>query len=219
MAIQNSLSVFSTEIRLLDGYYSLTDLHKASDGKQTKFRPGYFLDKRQTKELVVEIENAGISAIKTVNGRNGGTYACKELVYAYAMWISPKFHLAVIRAFDDLQNQKLLQNRTDTHSEALERAIDKEAQKRSLKHYQRLKDQIREFALKFGKDESDQLRLVAQADIPDSSIVYLHRNDLWALTAAVDTSTVSLDKALRRVKEIEQRTGQSWRPSRSEEDL
>lgn len=38
-------------------------------------------------------------------GRDGGTFVVKELVYAYAMWISASFQLKVIRAFDTLQTQ------------------------------------------------------------------------------------------------------------------
>jgi hypothetical protein len=43
-----------------------------------------------------------ICVVKTAEGRGGGTYAAKPLVYAYAMWISPKFHLHVIEAYDAL---------------------------------------------------------------------------------------------------------------------
>lgn len=87
-----------------EGRYCLNDLHKASGG-EPKHRTNYWINLGDTKELVAEIEKAGIPAVSTKPGRNGGTFVVKELVYAYAMWISPAFHLKVIRAYDNLQTQ------------------------------------------------------------------------------------------------------------------
>lgn len=92
------LTIGSTSVRQVDGLFSLNDLHQESGGL-ANHRPGYFLDNEQTKALLQEIENAGIPAVKTKQGRNGGTYACRELVIAYAAWISAAFHLKVIRVF------------------------------------------------------------------------------------------------------------------------
>lgn len=90
-----------------DGRYCLHDLHKASGGNE-KHQPAFYLRNKQTKELIEEIDSekhsANLqSAVKVINGGNDrGTYAVKEMVYAYAMWISAKFHLMVIRAYDAL---------------------------------------------------------------------------------------------------------------------
>ena len=101
-----AISIFSKDIRILDGLFSLNDLHKSS-GSIAKHKPSNFIRLSQTIELINEIDQFSDlrTAYKVVNGGdNRGTYVCKELVYAYAMWISAKFHLAVIRAFDQLSN-------------------------------------------------------------------------------------------------------------------
>lgn len=91
------------------GRYCLNDLHKAS-GSLDKDQPSMFLRNKQTQDLAQELNYANLQsleAIQTLEGRKGGTYVVKELVYAYAMWISPRFHLQVIRAYDDLVNQRV----------------------------------------------------------------------------------------------------------------
>ncbi|WP_318013120.1 KilA-N domain-containing protein [Pectobacterium versatile] len=84
-----------------EGRYSLNDLHRAAGG-EARHKPGNWLMLDQTKALIAEIEIAGIPAIHSKQGI--GTFACRELVYAYAMWISPAFHLKVIRTFDSVAN-------------------------------------------------------------------------------------------------------------------
>ena len=98
----NSTSVFVLDnltIRQHGDLYSLNDLHKASGG-EPRHKPSEWLRNQQTQELVQEISKAEISAlVSNKGGKAPGTYACKELVIAYAAWISVAFHLKVIRVF------------------------------------------------------------------------------------------------------------------------
>lgn len=116
IAQQGNINIAGTTIHMVDGLYSLNDLHRASGGKN-KHRPSLFVANQETQALIREIElenpKAGIPAlaIKTVHGgHHRGTYVCKELVYRYAMWVSPKFSLAVIRTFDNLVQGQMMEN-------------------------------------------------------------------------------------------------------------
>ncbi|MFS1932493.1 KilA-N domain-containing protein [Vibrio splendidus] len=105
-----NLTILSKDIRTLDNLYSLYDLVKTSGGNN-RHRPSIFIKNQQTQELVNEIEQNSNScfAINTTRGGvNAGTWVCKELVYSYAMWISPKFHLNVISAFDSMPTAPVL---------------------------------------------------------------------------------------------------------------
>lgn len=121
----NSLAITIGDfaVRQLDGLFSLNDLHVASGGNPTH-RPGEFLRIDQTKALIAELSCGNSRSLSSTDSRNlqnsadlqsvadsqvirtvigkgkaQGTYACRELVIAYAAWISAAFHLKVIRVF------------------------------------------------------------------------------------------------------------------------
>lgn len=107
----HDLSIFNKHIRTDgDGRYCLNDLHRAAMAAGANGRtkePAKFLQAPQTKRLVSLLalettQNQGScrKPVASEEGRAGGTYVVKELVYGYAMWISPEFHLQVIRAYD-----------------------------------------------------------------------------------------------------------------------
>lgn len=124
------------------GRFCLNDLHQAS-GAERKNQPQYFLDNVKTQELVQELIDTGIpvSPVEVVRGGlNQGTYVVKQIVYAYAMWISAKFHLKVINSFDALINHR--QQLPQSFAEALQLAADQakkiELDKPKVDYYEKI---------------------------------------------------------------------------------
>lgn len=105
--MSNVVVLDNVEIRQdAEGRYCLNDLHKAAGGA-AKHYPAQWLRYDNVQDLIKSL-TVGKSTIKPITskaGRYGGTYVCKELVYDYAMWISPDFKVKVIRAFDTLQTK------------------------------------------------------------------------------------------------------------------
>lgn len=145
----NDLVVSDVVISLTGGLYSLNDLHKASGGDD-RHKPNNFLRLDTTQKLIEEITNEISqfsdvrSALRVVNGGpQRGTYVCKELVYAYAMWISPAFNLRVIRAFDTLASKHYV---PQTYPDALRAYADElEAHERTKQHLEEAKPKAEYF--------------------------------------------------------------------------
>ena len=121
----SNLAILNTSIRTYENLFNLKDLHIAS-GNEKKHEPNRFVRLDTTKALIAEIEKDNQHALKIIRGTNGGTYACEELVLSYAMWISPKFHLVVLRAFLNLHKNStaLLPNTiTPEQQQAIQSAV------------------------------------------------------------------------------------------------
>ena len=108
--------------------HSLNDLHKAAVAQGANKRstePNRFFRSPRTQELVRLLEqettqNLGsleaqettpnwrsfVAPISTIEGRDGGTYVCIELVIAYGQFVSAAFDLKVIRTFLEVINDQ-----------------------------------------------------------------------------------------------------------------
>ena len=148
--MNTQLSVLNVRIRSLDGLYSLNDLHKVA-GSERKHEPNLFFRLDQTQELIKEIQSENsdtqicVSYKSLRTGQNKGTWACEELVLAYATWISPKFHLIVLRAFLNLhKNQTALLPSTITpeQQQAIQSAVQ-QAHHRTGLHWQEIYRQLK----------------------------------------------------------------------------
>lgn len=105
----NTLTVANTVIPLDEEQrINLNALHKASGGLKKK-KPSYWLALEGTKELILELGKAEISALPVSairGGRNSGTFAHQLLAISYAGWISPAFQLQVNQVFLDTKRFK-----------------------------------------------------------------------------------------------------------------
>ena len=105
----NLIQISNVSIHQHNGLYSLNDLHRASGGED-KNAPRRWLQNQQTIDLIKQCEIDGFPSI--LSKQRLGTFACKELICAYATWISPKFFLQVIRTFLAVQEQGSLKPKT-----------------------------------------------------------------------------------------------------------
>ncbi|MBJ2182212.1 KilA-N domain-containing protein [Pseudomonas veronii] len=145
----SAVAICGVKIRQDDeGRYSLNDLEKAAkaDGVNKDIRPNEWLSLQATGEIegFLITENPGFKPIAAKPGRYGGTYVSRELIYSYAMWISPAFHLHVIRTFDavvvghiQLVEGKQARDRARLEAPALTDAIKhgRLAAGKEIKHY------------------------------------------------------------------------------------
>ena len=125
-----NLSISNISIRNQNNLFNINDLHKASGGED-RHAPRRWLQNQQTTELIEELSKDGNPSLKEnqqviqVNhgGSNRGTFVCKELVYAYATWISAKFFILVIRTFDAAVSGSLKSKTTVDERTGLRQAV------------------------------------------------------------------------------------------------
>jgi hypothetical protein len=92
-------------------------------------------------------------------------------------------------------------------------AINRKAHALSLRHYDRLREDltaaVRDHAERC-PDDLDLVRYVEAVDTPACELVPIHRADLWSVCAAVAAMSEVHRHALERIHQLEQITGRTW---------
>ena len=194
VARNNAIAIAGVRIKQdQEGRYCLNDLHKAA-GKQKRHSPSYWLENQQTIELAGLLETTGIPVV-SIEGRNGGTFAVKELVYAYAMWVSPEFHLHVIRTFDQVVTNQI------------ELADARQSRERARLEAPALSDAIQYSRLAAGKEIkpyhfSNEFDLINRVVLGGSSKQYRAEHGLAANDPIRDSLTACQIKAVEHMQRL-----------------
>lgn len=174
-----------------EGRYCLNDLHKAA-GNEERHATWRFLRLDTTVELIDELQSTtsgGLEPFSAKAGRYGGTYVVRELVYAYAMWISPKFHLEVIRAYD-----RLATNGVAVHRNAAEDLLSN-----PLKYFEAVFNEAKKLSEENNRLEAEKAVLQPKADTFD--LVVAHKR--VSVSAFCRTMTgVNLMKVKESLKKL-----------------
>ena len=76
--------------------YSLNDIHKASGGSASK-KPAFYLRTLTAKRILNALPGERWEKLHVIRGGvSQGTFASQELVFAYALWLSPDFYVRVL---------------------------------------------------------------------------------------------------------------------------
>jgi hypothetical protein len=166
-----------------EGRFCLNDLHKASGGLK-RHQPSNWLRQDYVQEIISELEDSnphirGVKPLVTNPGRYGGTFVVKELVYSYAMWVSPKFHLHVIRTFDAAQNNQVLQIQDPAMRLIVSMAVEFDALKREQ---QEQRETTQALIKRDKKRAREQAKLTYRLDSIETAQDYFTILGWWHLT-------------------------------------
>lgn len=108
----------STRIKGGVEQFSLTDIWKLS-GMGDEKRPSKWLRSEHAQKQIAYLEfladikvqnsallNGHFCPIENGKGRYAGTWAIKELAISFAMWLSPEYHVEVVKGFAEYEEAK-----------------------------------------------------------------------------------------------------------------